>query len=175
VIVTLCAIAASALVNRIRNEAPAGPVSDAGTNSDSRASSWRVTGAGAGPGVGFVVGFGVGLGVGLAVGLAVGGAVAVGRVVATGVDVRLGWRTGASVGSRLGAGDGVTNDAGAAVTVGPIDGVALAEADGTAGDEVWAALGNPGGTEAGAGAAQAVTSSPTAISRRVRARGTAAL
>src|SRR5688572_4445573 len=88
--VTLCGIAASALVNAIRNPTSAGAVSEAGLNRKSRASIAITTGSGV---AGGVVGLGVGTGVGTGVGRAVG--LAVGRTV--GAAVRVGAGVGAFV------------------------------------------------------------------------------
>lgn len=98
-----------------------------------------------------------------------------GFAVDTGVDVGAGARTGVSVGSGLDTGDWGAEAAGVAVGTGKVDGLAFDDADGGPGDGVGDTLGNPGETGLGTGPPQAVTSSPMAINRRVRARGTAAL
>ena len=142
-IATLWGIAASELVNAIRNAASAGAVRDVGLNRKSRASSAITTGSGVGGevglAVGFAVGFAVGGGVGRTVGLAVGrgvgaadrvGAV-VGDDVGAGVTMAVGLAVGTAVegegdGDGEGEGEGVTT--GVAADVGPLDGAVLTAA-----------------------------------------------
>lgn len=178
-IVTLCGMAASAFLNAIVNGVPAGALKASGTNRNSCASMARVTGRGVGLGVGFGVGldvgFGVGLGVGVAVGRAVGRDVTADFAVGAGAAVADGVWMGAAVAAGLGPADPAADAIGVLdgtdVPVGP----GLEEARGARDGEFGVEPGSPGETDSGAGAPQAMTSNPTAISRRGLATGTAAL
>lgn len=180
---TLCGIAASALVNAIWKGAPAGVLNADGTNRKSRASMARragaVVGLAVGVAVGLAVGFAVATVVGAAVGLAVGAAV--GRVV--GVDVGPG--PGVEEAAALAAGGGLADAfvsglrAGSPVGVDDAsasEGIGLADADADVdGMASPVAAADPDATDAGAQPAAETTTSSRASNPRARATGIAAL
>jgi hypothetical protein len=165
VIVTLCGIAASALVNSIPKARSAGALSAVGAKEKALASSARTTGFDVGRGVGFAVGFGVG------VGLRVG----------AGVEVDAGVDVGASVGG--GDRDSTASDltgGGVELATAPL-GARLAVGAFTAdGDAPIVSLGavttlEPGATEAGGEPPQAATRTAAATNRTIGEVGIAAL
>jgi hypothetical protein len=176
-IVTLCGIAASALVNTIWKAAPARVLKAVGAKRKSRASMARRSGAA----VGLAVGLGVGLAVGLAVGLGVGLGVdaAVGPAVGVGVDAAVGLAVGADDGELVGADGGLPLVTGVGSFVGvdvasASDGCGLGDA-GSAGAALGEAAADPGATDAGAQAIDVKMSSTRARVAVARGTGTAAL
>lgn len=174
-IVTLWMMAASELVNAIRNAASDGAVRAVGLNRKSRASSAMTTGCGVGGGVGLAVGLGVGRGVGRAVGLVVGRTVGAAVRVGTGVGAFVDAAVGAAVGLAVGAGDGDGVTTTVAAGAGLLDGAPLTAAS----DEPGLGLTNEPGelepTGPGGEPPQAATSRHAAASHARRGMGTAAL
>jgi hypothetical protein len=180
-IVTLWMIAASELVNAIRNAASAGAVMAVGLNRKSRASSAMTTGRGVGGGVGLAVGFAVGAGLGRAVGLTVGRTVGAAVRVGAGVGAVVGAGVAAAVGLAVGAGDGVDEADGdggtttVAAGVGLLDGALLPAARDEPGLGLTAEPGELEPTGLGVEPPQAAASRHAAASHARRGRGTAAL
>jgi hypothetical protein len=169
--VTLCGMAASALVNATPNGVPAGPVSESGENRKSRASIERMTGAG----VGRSVGGGVGFSVGWAVRVGDGDGAGVGLRVGADVCVAVGLDADAA-GDRVVA--GAVDALGAGVVAGPLVGAAGARLTATVVDDGVGATdgtGESGGAAVGTEPPQAARNRTTAASRRIRVTGTAAL